>query len=114
MNNYSVYMHVDPDGKLYIGLTSQPPLRRWNKGKGYRRKHKGKFGQPLMAKAVGRIPWEYWEHWVLYDNLSKDEAENLEAWLIYLSQSDDPRFGYNVMKGTERKGGSVWRTGATE
>lgn len=34
--NYSVYVHVFPNGKLYIGATRQEPKKRWRSGGGYR------------------------------------------------------------------------------
>ena len=36
-NNYTVYKHTSPHGKVYIGITSQSPIRRWRKdGSGYK------------------------------------------------------------------------------
>ena len=34
--NYFVYIHIFPNGKRYVGLTSQNPERRWGKGIGYK------------------------------------------------------------------------------
>ena len=33
---YTVYKHISPSGKVYIGITKRKPEYRWNKGKGYR------------------------------------------------------------------------------
>ena len=30
MDNYKVYIHIFPNNKVYIGITSQKPKRRWN------------------------------------------------------------------------------------
>lgn len=35
MGDYTVYMHVFPNGKKYVGITSQDVSRRWRDGKGY-------------------------------------------------------------------------------
>lgn len=35
MNNYTVYMHIAPNNKIYIGITSKKPKYRWNNGTGY-------------------------------------------------------------------------------
>lgn len=36
MNNYTIYMHKNKiNGKIYIGQTSQNPIKRWNNGRGY-------------------------------------------------------------------------------
>ena len=34
MNNYNVYKHTFPDGKIYIGVSTNP-LKRWSNGHGY-------------------------------------------------------------------------------
>ena len=32
---YSVYMHITPSNKVYIGITSKAPEERWMNGRGY-------------------------------------------------------------------------------
>ena len=32
---YVVYMHKTPSNKVYIGITSQKPEKRWNEGLSY-------------------------------------------------------------------------------
>ncbi len=32
---YCVYMHTAPNGKVYIGITSQKPSQRFGRGRGY-------------------------------------------------------------------------------
>ena len=49
-NTYCVYIHTAPNGKMYIGQTSQKPEARWNNGRGYCIRIKGKYAQPLMAR----------------------------------------------------------------
>ena len=34
LNNYNVYKHTFPDGKIYIGVSTNP-LKRWSNGHGY-------------------------------------------------------------------------------
>ena len=36
MDNYTVYMHISPSGKKYIGITGQSIERRWGNGTGYK------------------------------------------------------------------------------
>lgn len=103
-NTYCVYIHTAPNGKMYIGQTSQKPETRWNNGRGYCRRIKGKYAQPLMARAVHKIPWEYWEHEVVYEGLTAEEANLYEEWLIYLAWSDNPEYGYNIRKGGSNSG----------
>lgn len=32
MNNYCVYKHTSPSGKVYVGITKLKPKYRWNNG----------------------------------------------------------------------------------
>ena len=34
---WCVYVHIAPNGKKYVGITSQKPEKRWNHGEGYQR-----------------------------------------------------------------------------
>ena len=36
-DNYTVYKHTSPIGKVYIGITKMNPIRRWSNGKGYKK-----------------------------------------------------------------------------
>lgn len=41
MNNcYTVYKHISPSNKVYIGITSRKPELRWRKGNGYYNNYK--------------------------------------------------------------------------
>ena len=35
-NNFCVYKHTCPNGKVYIGITCQNPIKRWKGGSGYK------------------------------------------------------------------------------
>lgn len=91
--SYTVYMHVSPSGKRYIGITSQKPERRWRKnGEGYMR-------NTYFWNAIQRYGWDNFTHEVLFENLTKDEAEQKEIELIAFYKSDDNKFGYNIEHG---------------
>ena len=72
--SYSVYCHTFPDGKKYIGITSQDPEKRWNRGKGYK-------GQKVYNQIV-EDGWDNIKHEILFNGLSKEEAEDQEFYLI--------------------------------
>ena len=36
-NNYCVYVHIVPNGKMYIGITGQKAEYRWDNGNGYKK-----------------------------------------------------------------------------
>ena len=90
---YTLYKHIFPNGKIYIGITCQDPIIRWRKdGSGYK-------NNPLMWKAIQKYGWENITHEICYTNLSEDEANNLEQALVKEYNSTDPKFGYNIRPG---------------
>lgn len=92
ITQYSIYMHKTPNNKVYIGLTSMEPRRRWLNGKGYR-------NQTLFFRAINKYGWENIEHLILFEGLNKEEAEKLEIELIGQYQSTNPKYGYNIQNG---------------
>ena len=92
MSEYCVYKHTFPNGKVYIGITSRPPHRRWAKGQGYHQ-------QPLMYRAILKYGWDNIKHEILQTGLSKEDAEQSEIELIKSSKSNQKEFGYNVANG---------------
>ena len=44
-NNYKVYKHTSPNGKVYIGITCNDVRDRWQYGNGYAK-------QPLFYNAI--------------------------------------------------------------
>lgn len=90
---WCVYKHTNKEnGKCYIGVTSQDVRIRWNRGWGYQ-------CCPHFWRAIQKYGWDGFSHEILYDGLSKEEAEILEVGLIAECHSADPRFGYNVSLG---------------
>lgn len=77
LNNYTVYRHTSPSGKVYIGITKQKPYKRWNKGKGYINGN-----QPLFERAILKYGWDNIKHEILLSNISKEEAKYTERYLI--------------------------------
>lgn len=91
-NNYIVYKHTSPSGKVYIGITGFDPKYRWlNNGKGYK-------DQPVFFNAIIKYGWINFKHEVLFTDLTKEEALDKEEELILKYQSYDRRFGYNISK----------------
>lgn len=97
-NTYSVYMHISPSGKRYIGITKQPVKRRW--GQGYR--HNSYF-----TNAINKYGWDNFEHLVVASGLSKDAACRMEIDLITKYKSNQRAFGYNESSGGEHSGTGV-------
>ena len=93
---YYVYMHVNTiNQKKYIGLTSKIPSKRWGKnGSGYRYNK-----QPAFNRAIEKYGWDSFEHVVLFEGLSKEEACEKEIEYIEKYKTQDPEFGYNIQPG---------------
>lgn len=91
---YTLYMHVNKTNyKKYIGITSQPVSRRWrSQGQGYKM-------CVLFNRAIQKYGWDNFEHLVLEENLTEEEAKNEEKRLIAFYKSNDKKYGYNIMEG---------------
>lgn len=94
MNNYSVYKHTTPSGKVYIGITSKPVEERWLNGRGYARNEH-------FFNAIKKYGWDNIEHRVLASGLSKEEASEVEKMYIALFRSHEIKHGYNLTEGGE-------------
>lgn len=92
-DSYSVYMHISPYGKRYIGITMRNPLKRWGRN-GYNYRFNRHF-----YNAILKYGWDNFEHIILFTNLSKEEAEEKEIELIKKYNTTDLRFGYNYENG---------------
>lgn len=93
---YKVYKHTCPNGKVYIGITCKKDVtKRWGRdGLGYNM-------QTLFYRAINKYGWDNIHHEIIEDNLSKEDAFELEKKLIKQYDSTNPNFGYNVSTGGE-------------
>lgn len=90
-----MYKHTNRhNGKVYIGITSQRPSKRWDCGRGYQ-KNQHFWG------AIQKYGWDSFEHEILFENLLPDEAFEKERELIQTFDSRDPEKGYNLSSGGE-------------
>lgn len=88
---YTVYRHIFPNGKCYIGITCAKPYhRRWRGGTGY-------CSQPKIYHAILKYGWENILHEILYENLTVDDANRLEQEMIRKFNSVEN--GYNISTG---------------
>lgn len=93
MNNYCVYCHTNKiNGKKYIGITSQKPKNRWRNGQGYR-------NNEFFYRAIEKYGWHNFSHEILYTDLSKTDAEDIEVKLIAEYKTTDNQNGYNIEPG---------------
>ncbi len=89
---YTVYKHTSPEGKSYIGLTSQPPNNRFRNGDGY------KFSDALYSD-IQKFGWDSFTHDLLYEGLTREEGKKKEQEMIILYETKNPEKGYNCRKG---------------
>lgn len=86
--SYCVYKHTSPRGKVYIGITSLLPRKRWQYGWGYK-------DNSHFFRAIAKYGWDNFSHEILFSNLTKAEAEAKEIELIAKFDSTNPQKGYN-------------------
>lgn len=89
---YCVYRHVFPNGKIYVGVTSQRPKSRWKNGKHY-------AYNSIVGRAIDKYGWENVIHEILFLGLSGIEAKSKEQELIKEYQTQDISRGYNLTAG---------------
>lgn len=86
---YTVYMHVFPDGKRYIGMTKNELARRWQRGNGYR-------GQEDIFAAIGQCGWDNVRNFVMFEDLDFKTARSYEAQLIDEYRTYSSKYGFNT------------------
>lgn len=90
VENWSIYRHTFPDGKVYIGKTKESPEERWGLyGRNYQNQRK-------VFNAILAFGWNNIKHEVLYSNLTAEEASAKEQELIMASDSVGATGNYNV------------------
>lgn len=109
---YKVYKHTLPkiiSGKendmVYIGITcKENPLDRWG-ANGSHYKYNEHF-----SRAISKYSWQNFEHEILFDGLTKEDAEELEIALIAEYNSTNDKFGYNKAFGGSSVGKHTEKT----
>lgn len=93
-NRYCVYIHKNKkNGKVYVGQTSMIPEKRWGKnGSGYKY-------QTCFWNEICKYSWDNFSHEIIKENLSSQEADEMERELILKYNSTDYRYGYNLESG---------------
>lgn len=89
-NKWCVYKHTSPSGGIYIGITKQNPIVRWNNGFGYKR-------NPHFYNAIQKYGWNNFQHEIIFSNLTQEEAENYEK--IFIAKYKNGGKCYNILDG---------------
>lgn len=96
--SWTVYEHITPSGKRYIGITSREnPKQRWKCGSHYKK------GSAFRG-AIDKYGWNDIQHNILFNDLTEKEAKWLENYLIcyywtFVGFKDSK--GYNMTLGGE-------------
>lgn len=95
---YSVYYHENKtNGKLYFGITSQTPERRWRNGDAYHSRY--------FRRAIDKYGWDGFYHVVVKRGLTLEEATAMEKELISTYRTSEKEYGYNITEGGDGKFG---------
>lgn len=89
--SYNVYIHIFPNGKRYIGLTTLEVKKRWRGGSGYK-------GQKIIYNAIKKYRWKNIQH-IVYEVDTESEMKYLEKYLIAYYNTTNHKYGYNVSTG---------------
>lgn len=85
---YKIYLLTFPNGKVYVGITSQNEKDRWKNGNGY-------IENEIMYNDILKYGWVNIKKDILYKDLLFDEAREKEKELIILYKSHLKKHGYN-------------------
>ena len=93
---YTVYQHKNKiNGKRYFGITSRKPEERWGcNGRNYK-------SSPHFYSAIQKYGWDNFEHLILFEELTKEEACSKEKELIKQYDATNRDLGYNSTTGGE-------------
>ena len=92
-NKWCVYYHKNKiDGKYYVGITKNTK-NRWQSS------HYKK--NPHFWRAIQKYGWNDFDHVILFTDLPKKQAIEIEIYLIAKFDLRNPNKGYNITKGGE-------------
>lgn len=93
-NNYCVYMHTVPDGRVYIGMTKygENPYKRWKNGTAY-------LDNLEFTKAIKHYGWDNISHEIIANGLTVTQAEKIEIETIRKHNACNSLYGFNRESG---------------
>ena len=96
---WCVYIHLFPNGKRYIGITSKRPKARWSRGHGY-------YDRNIpIRRAIEKYGWDNIKHIIVATGLTHEESCKMEQELIKKYKTNINRYGnnygYNLTDGGE-------------
>lgn len=92
MKKFTVYCHISPSNKKYVGITSTNPQKRWDDGMGYKKNYH-------FFRAIQKYGWDNFKHIILYSDISEERAKEIERSLVKEWKLTEREFGYNLRDG---------------
>ena len=88
------------NNKVYIGITGRNPEARWANGNGY------KYNLHFY-RSIQKYGWDGFEHIILEDDLTREEAKEKEIYYIKKYNSTNQDNGYNISRGGDLSSAST-------
>ena len=76
MKSWTVYEHISPSGKVYVGITSNVK-RRWAANGYYYH-----LSDTVFSRALKKYGWDNFTHHIVLEGISAEEAKYTEKYLI--------------------------------
>jgi len=107
MSEYILYKHINKSNqKQYIGMTNNIE-RRWRcNGIEYKPSKKENQNRKFW-NAIQKYGWDNFEHIIILENLTFDEAIQKEIEYIELLKTTNRKYGYNISSGGN--GGKIYQ-----
>lgn len=93
MKSWTVYKHISPSGKVYVGISSNVKNRWAANGYYYH------LSDTVFSRALKKYGWENFQHIIIAEDLSKQEACDMEKELIVYYKAKN--ISYNITDGGE-------------
>lgn len=95
---FMLYCHINRiNYKMYFGITKNNISQRYHGSHGYK-------GCTSFYNAIKKYGWDNFEHIVVLDNLSREDAEFAERFAIAHFNTTNPKKGYNIQSGGKSTG----------
>lgn len=72
---FTIYRHVSPVGRVYVGITSQDAETGWRHGDNYR-------NSTYFKGAIRKYGWKNFKHEILFTDVEEERAKRLEIELV--------------------------------
>lgn len=98
MKSWTIYKHVSPNGKVYVGISTNIK-RRWAASGYYYH-----LSNTIFSNALNKYGWDSFQHIIIQEGLTKEEACNMEKELIAYYKAKN--MSYNITDGGEGYAGA--------